>query len=120
MGSTNKTRVSWRAARHIRKIAELASHEMHVIEPRWRYFEDGQLDLEVDDLRPLLDVPALELAHGLIAFTVLVLESRPAKAVAERLGNVSVTRVSRWRALGRDVPVQLAPRLVALARHWPE
>ena len=120
MGATNPTRVSWRAARHIRKISELAIHEMHVIEPRWRYFEDGELDLEVSDLRPLLDVPTLALAHGLIAFTILVLESRPAKAVAERLGDVSVTRISRWRALGRAIPQHLAPRIVDLARRWPE
>lgn len=119
MGAHNVSRTSWRAARNIRRIAELAVHEMQVIEPRWPYFEDGALDLAVDDLRPLLDKPALAPAAGLIAFFILALERRPAVAVAEAVG-ISATCVSRWRSLGRDVPARCAPRLVELARRWSE
>ena len=119
MGATNTLRIGWRAARHIRKLAELATHEMQVIEPRWAYFEEGELDLEAGDLRPLLDKPALAPAHGLIAFTILTLERRPARELARRLGNVSTTCISRWRSLGRDLPPRLIPDVVALARRWP-
>ncbi len=118
MGAHNPSRTSWRAARSIRRIAELAMHEMQVIEPRWPYFEAGELDLTVDDLRPLLDQPALARAAGLVAFVILALERRPAAAVARAVG-ITPTCVSRWRSLGRDVPPRCAPQLIELARCWP-
>lgn len=119
MGAHNPLRIGWRAARHIRRLAELGLHEMQVIEPRWAYFEDAELDLTVDDLRPLLDHPALAPAAGVVAFTILSLERRPAHAVAAALGGVSTTCVSRWRSLGRDLPPRLIPDVVALAKRWP-
>lgn len=119
MGAHNTSRTSWRAARTIRHLAALSPSDMLAIEPRWAYFEDAELDLAVDDLRPLLNQPALAPAAGLIAFFILALERRPAVAVAEAVG-ISATCVSRWRSLGRDVPARCAPRLVELARCWPE
>jgi len=92
---------------------------MATIEPRWQYFEDGELTLEVEDLRPLLRVKALAPAAGTIAFAILSLERRPAAAIAAQL-DITATRIARWRSLGRDIPQNLAPRIVELAHHWPE
>ena len=120
MGAANPTRTSWRAARYIRKLAELTIHEMQAIEPDWHRFEDGELDLKAEQLRRLLDLPTLAQARGLIAFTILTLDRRPARELARHLGDVSATCISRWRSLGRDLPPRLIPHVVELARAWPE
>ena len=119
MGAHNTSRTSWRAARTIRHLAALSPSDMLAIEPRWAYFEDAELVLTVDDLRPLLAQPALALAHGFIAFTILALERRSAVALARAL-DIPATCVNRWRSLGRDVPARLTPRLVLLTHRWPE
>jgi len=119
MGAPNISRTSWRAARNIRRLASLSLADMQAIEPRWAYFEAAELDLFPDDLRPLLARPVLALAHGFIAFTILALERRSAVVLARAIG-IPATCVNRWRSLGRDVPAQLAPRLVLLTHRWPE
>lgn len=119
MGAHNTSRTSWRAARTIRHLTALSLDDMLAIEPRWADFEDAELDLSAAGLRPLLAQPALALAHGFIAFTILALERRSAVALARAL-DIPATCVNRWRSLGRDVPAQLAPRLVLLTHRWPE
>ena len=107
-------------ARSIRRLAELDLNVMIAIEPRWLAFEAGDLTLTAEDLRALLQVPALAPAAGTIAFAVLSVERRPATAIARRLGDITTTCISRWRSLGRDIPRNLAPRIIELAQRWPE
>ena len=118
MSMHSQSNRSWRAARNIRRISELATHEMATIDPRWPLFESAEMDLDATDLRPLLDVPALAPSHGIIALTILSIERRPARDVASAAGTTQ-TCISRWVSLGRDVSPTCAGRLVELARCWP-
>ena len=118
MSAHSQSNRLWRAARNIRRISELASHEMATIDPRWALFESAEMDLGATDLRPLLDVSALVPSHGLIALTILAIERRPAREVASAAGTTQ-TCISRWVSLGRDVSPGCAGRLVELARCWP-
>lgn len=113
-------RSSWRQARNIRRLTRLSIVEMATMDPAWADYEDGQADMTPTSLRALLGHhERLGAATSVVAFTILALERRPAKVLAEVLG-VTADCIARWRSLGRDIPPTLAPRLVELVarRRW--